>query len=357
MAYCFSTRRGIRRDVRRIALVQLRLAAAILDETRYQPSDQAMHEARRHVKKVRALGRLVQPTAGPGLTPSLRALRAVIRMLAPIADGEAMIATLSRIGARYRRQLPRHAVTALRDALLERQRRIVAAARAEQVLATAATLLRREMEQVERWTLRASGVRAVAPGLERSVRAARRAMKTAAARRTNHRMLIWRHRVKDLWLQVRLLEGRTRGRLLALERHLEALDGILGEHHDCALLAAELGSGALVSREETAVCLRVVRRRRMGLRREAFALGADVLARRPRRAVRDIGHLWTSSAPVLHSPPDSRPARFAPTPGRNSHGARFGSPMRTISVRHRAGMEAAPGLHDRPSRRPPCSRH
>ena len=161
------------------------------------------------------------------------------------------------------------------------------------MLETAAALLRAERDAVSQWTLRKSGFRAIAPGLERSARDGREAMARARSRFSSARYHRWRQRVKDQWLQVRLLQSRCADDALALhERHLEELDGCLGEYHNCVILRDVLTSDSSLAREDAALCLRLVRRYERDLRAKARALGEQVHAETPRHFVKWVRHLW-----------------------------------------------------------------
>jgi len=293
--YRLKPRHSIASEVRHIVDKQLGLAVRRLRATGDERSDDAVHEARRHIKKVRAVLRLVQPAIGDTYYSATRRMRVAGRLLAPIADGRSVVDTVSNLQRRYRRQLPRGTIASIRSVLLERSARIDRKAEIDRVLPRAANILRLGRSRLVGLTLNARGFRAIAPGLERSIRRARKEMKRAIAHPTADAYHTWRRRAKDLWFQMRLLEGRCNNSLLNDQRGLEALDGCLGELHNVAILERILINEALISRSEAARCLRLLHRYQGHLRRRAATLGGLVTREKPRQFVRRIKHEWDSA--------------------------------------------------------------
>ena len=228
MGFRLKSGQAISNEIRRIVLRQLDLATSELKAIGDPESDEAIHDARRRVKKIRAVIRLVRPVLDKsyrtGVDPELRR---VSRMLAPVADGQGVIDTLNVLARRYRKALPRRAVAALRADLVERERRIDARADAHHVLQRATRALRAQRRQIKEWKLNAEGFSAIAPGLKESVRRSRHAMAVAWAHPTPRHFHSWRRYVKDHWFHVRLLEAHCGNHLVPVQRRLEALDGML----------------------------------------------------------------------------------------------------------------------------------
>jgi hypothetical protein len=121
----------------------------------------------------------------------------------------------------------------------------------------------------------------------------------------------WRQRVKDQWLQIRLLEERC-GDGLALDEHrLEALDGYLGEWHNCAVLSRILTTDSTLNRRDAARCLRAVRRYERELRRCARRLGTAIYAETSKAFVTRVRREWRSTNRTRTTPRRGTPWRSA----------------------------------------------
>jgi hypothetical protein len=296
----------IAQEVVRIADRQLALALAGLRIAADSENNSAVHATRRHIKKIRALMKLVRRALGRRhYGAANRHLRAVNRLLAPVADGQAVLETLARVAARYRDELPRDVVADVHHSLVRRDTMAREQAAVNDVARTAARLLRRERDRVRHWELSERGFGAVAEGYERTVTAGRRAM-VKAANGQGDEYHTWRQRVKEHWLQIRLLQERCGNRLGADERRLEELDGLLGECHNCVILRDAVRSDSTLTRTDAARCLRVVRRYEHTLRRAAHQLGAKVYQDTPAQDAARVHRLWRSAR------------RATPVPGRGT---------------------------------------
>jgi hypothetical protein len=229
-------------------------------------------------------------------------------MLAAIADGESVVDSITALRKKYRTPASRRTLTAIRHALVKRSRRIDRQAKLERVLPRTARVLRAQQTRLRLLTLDGHGMRAVAPGLERSYRRARQSMERTTIEPSADNYHRWRRRVKDLWLQLRLIERRCANRLRQYQCGLEALDGCLGEYHNVVLLERALMNESLVSRQAAARCLHLLRRYQRELRRRGLAVGPGLFAEAPGRFARRIRTLWRSAK---FSPAEEQPWRRA----------------------------------------------
>jgi hypothetical protein len=296
VAYRLKTDHPITQEVKRIVHKQLTLAAGRLSRSSDTGRAEAVHVARRHIKKVRALIRLVRPALAEDVyAPSMKRLREASRLLAPISDGDAVVQTVDRM-LRENRSLRQHrTLGVLRAALIARKAGIHRKAALDRAPSHAAAALRILAAGADDWQLRMRGVRTVSQGFEHAVRKARKAMRRALAEPTAEHYHAWRKRVKDVWFHLRLIEGRCGGRLRTDQRDFERLDGYLGEHHNVLLLERVVMTEGLLTRSQAAECLPLLRRYQRELERRAGLLGMRVLSRPPRQLARRVQQEWQSA--------------------------------------------------------------
>ena len=120
MAFRLKPGKSVASEIRRIVLRQIEAATVGLKAIGDPESDEAVHDARRWVKKIRAVIRLVRPSLGKTSRVVDKDLRDVSRLLAPVADGQGIIATLDALKKRYNRLLPKPLVASLRTRLIDR---------------------------------------------------------------------------------------------------------------------------------------------------------------------------------------------------------------------------------------------
>lgn len=275
--------------LKRIALGQLDLAIELLGgDAGAIPSEQAVHETRKALKRLRALVRLLRGELGDKqLARESAALRDVGRRLAGARDAEVMLGTLDGLLERHPRKLRRRrAIRKLRARLLlERDRAVArtlgdAASRAE-VLGE----LRAIRVRVAAWQLPdRPGIETVEVGLERIYRDGRRRYRRAARGKGDRARALheWRKRVKDLRYAAEVLDRRGK-----LARRADALGEALGEEHDLAVLAALIRRRKL-ARKSRKTILKLISRRRAELRARSLREGARLYRPRPNELVRRV---------------------------------------------------------------------
>jgi CHAD domain-containing protein len=274
-----------REGVGRIALGRIDNALDELAGRTGSSPEVAVHSARKDMKKLRALLRLVRGQIGDDVYRREAAVfRDAGRELSGVRDADVMIATLGSL------ELAAGEVGALRQALEAHKIRTAGGGRS-QAASGAVEILSATRSRVAGWPLEADGFEALEDGLRRIYRQGRRNMRVARKDPTAESLHEWRKRSKDLWYHLLLLEEAWPPVMTSLADEAHELADRLGDDHDLAVLlewAKEHGSAVPIEAE--------VERRRSRLQAEAFAYGERLYADKPGAFVRRIGRWWEASA-------------------------------------------------------------
>ncbi len=287
MAFRLSRRGALTSDARRLADEELGSAIDRLDDAS-QAADLRVHAARKSIKRVRALLRLVRAVMTPGrFREHNAALRDAARGLSAARDAAVALATFDALIPG-----PDALLTAVRSDLAARRgdtggvEDAVLVAAAQALRAARAPLLA-DLGAID-WAI-------VEAGLRDSYGGGREAMRAALAGDGGHdddAFHDWRKRAKDLWYQCQLLRDICPGLLGALEGMLAHLGDLLGEDHDLAVLQASAPASP-------ALHARIVERHQE-LRADAWRVGQRVYAERPQaflRRMRAYWRTWRSDEP------------------------------------------------------------
>ena len=254
--------------------------------------EEAVHEARKDMKKLRALLRLARGELGKETFSSENAcFRDAARELAGTRDSDVMLETLGAL------ELPPGVGFDLRKAIETERRRNGAGERAG-AARDAVGILKEARKRVDDWPLERDSFEALAGGLERAYSRGRRAFRAAAAEPSVEALHEWRKRVKDLWYHHTLLRALWPPVMTAAGDEAHELSDRLGDDHDLAVLASWVSANAKAAPE----LFEAVERRRAKLQAEAFALGARVYAEKPRAFVGRLGRLWDASEAEVRAP-------------------------------------------------------
>jgi CHAD domain-containing protein len=273
---------GAASGVRRVARGQIDLAIDALEGD--GDRDEAVHETRKALKRLRALVRLARDELGEeAYRRENRAFRDAGRRLSGVRDAAVMVETLDAIAGGAFGGL----CAALTDeARVARERVEADSGRIDAVLAD----LRHARGRVVTWPLRDdAGVEMLAPGMQRIAKRGRRALRAARAETTDESLHELRKRAKDMWHAARVTRPASPKRLRKLARRAHALSNAAGDDHDLAVLleTARRKAGALAPGERE-LLERLIARRRAALQAEALALGARLYRCKPKKLARRI---------------------------------------------------------------------
>jgi CHAD domain-containing protein len=291
-AYRLREGRPLPDELRRAACGRIDHASDELRGKTDSTPEEAVHEARKDMKKLRALLRLARGELGEETFARENAcFRDAARELAGTRDADVMLETLDALG--------------LRAGLGSELRKLIQAERVgagadgrEAAARSAAAMLKEARTRVDDWPLERDSFDALADGLERTYRRGRRALRAAQEEPTAEALHDWRKRVKDLWYHHTLLRELWPPVMRAAGDEAHELSDRLGDDHDIVVLAAWV-RGHLETDPEFS---EAVIRRRGELQDAAFALGARLYAEKPSAYRRRLERLWTASEARVRAP-------------------------------------------------------
>jgi CHAD domain-containing protein len=288
MAYRLEKREPVAGGLKRVVRHEIDSAASHLHGERKASRDDAIHEARKSIKKVRAILKLVRPELGDIYAPENAKLRDIARKLSEFRDAAAMIETFRDLKRRYARGIPASRLASLGKALAKQKKQAVVTKGVRALLMETGSALRQIGESAAAWPLKNDGFEAIEPGLRQTYRRGRKALARARKdpRPENYHEL--RKRVKDLWYHIRLI-----GIEKEHEKQLKDLETWLGNDHNLALLRAGIAANpaSYGSAQDTDLVLSLIDQYQEKLRADALASGTRLYKEKPGQYIRRIKQL------------------------------------------------------------------
>jgi len=292
MSYRLSFADPVPNGVRQCAREQLADAVERLERAS-EDSVKAVHEARKDLKKTRALLRLVRPALGrSAYRLENDALRDIGLALSGARDADVRVATAQKLAEQAAGRLPADVFDALREALVAQ----AAAANGEGGdagrFAPVIERLHAAELRIEAWPLDAADWDTVVAGITRAYVRGREAFAVARAAPEPELLHAWRKRAKDLWYHQRLLGPAWPDLLEAQAEAAHGLSELLGDDHDLAVLDERLADDAPplapVVDAQRAELRALIAHRSGELCAEAFRLGRRIYAEPPKAFTRRL---------------------------------------------------------------------
>lgn len=280
--------------IRRIVLARVDNALAELrGDTESTPAE-AIHEARKDMKKIRSAIRLVRDALGDDLyRRENQHYRDIGRELSGLRDAEVLVETLDALAERFGpAQDERYA--GLRGRFQQELEARREDGSQEREMASAAAALVAGRGRVETWPLEGDGWELIAPGIHRSYRRGRKRLREVEQRASDETLHEWRKRAKDLWYQLRLIQEAEPELIGTLAAQAHDLSDHLGDDHDLVLLReqAQRRSEDFGEAGDQRLLLELIDQRRGELQFAASSLGERIYSEKPKKFVKRLGRRW-----------------------------------------------------------------
>lgn len=296
MAYRLKKSETVEAGLHRTAREQLERAASELTDLDLDAVE-AVHQARKRFKKLRALLRLVRPTLGEATFKQYnRLFRDLGRELAQTRDADVLLETLDELDEHLNATGETVDLSGLRQWFSGQRDQTdeTSAQNLQTRMAAIATQLRTVAERIDDWILDSKGFNALAPGLQQIYSEGRTAMESATRSPSDANYHEWRKRVKDHWYHSRLLRSAWPRLMKAHAKEMKRLADLLGDDHDLAVFRQALTDVPrdCLTPEAGETLLRLIIERQRTLRKQARGLGERVYAEKPKRFRKRIQAWW-----------------------------------------------------------------
>jgi CHAD domain-containing protein len=312
MAYKFRADEPVSQAIVRCGREQLDRAVGELSERINEDPAKAVHNARKAIKKERALLRLARGAMpGEQRRHENAALRKAARRLSGARDADVMIGSVAALAARCAGQLPASTFDAVREHLESRRAAEVGGSNGSRLDARAVQDLGVVRARVDGWEIRADDWAAIDQGLRRSYRRGREALKRARQSRSLEDLHAWRKRAKDLWYHERLLAPAAGPGVRGQAKDAHRLADLLGDDHDLGVLRETLTREVAPVPVDVDAVVALIDHRRAELQDEALRLGQRVYAESPKAYRRRMRRAWRAGRAVARVPSERHPAELA----------------------------------------------
>jgi CHAD domain-containing protein len=293
-AYRLLPREPVAAGLKRVLAAQVDDAIGQLRGEAGTDPAEAIHEARKDIKKIRSALRLVRDEIGDDVWRRENDhYRGVARTLSAFRDAEILVEALDGIAERFGPEAEGR-FDNLREQLETENRAAHDDGSVERAMVEGAAGLVAGRGRIEQLPMKGDGWELIGPGLHRSYRRGRKRLRAVEEEAGVTNLHELRKRVKDLWYQLRLIRDADKHMLGELADHAHDLSDHLGDDHDLALLreTVQRGRAAFTDPAHKRHLLEEIDQRRGELQFAAISLAERIYADKPKRFLKRMEGRW-----------------------------------------------------------------
>jgi len=286
MPYRIDFDRPLGDEVRRIASELLTEASDLLEKQPAGPHE-AIHDARKNIKRLRALYRLVSVGFPDTAAAGNDRLRDIGRSLSHFRDSAALVETTEYLESETTERQAKAAIRRLEKLLIERRDAIAddehqirrTVMEAVQSLGEAAGAV----QDFELPSLRKQAIACLAHGWRKTAKHAIAALEACDQTSEDEPFHELRKRIQDRFMQAALLRSAWSSGMLSIQRQAKALVDLLGHEHDLAMLTLHIDQQENLEATDRQRVLDAIEAQRQKLQARARADGAEIFNEKPKR--------------------------------------------------------------------------
>ncbi len=296
MTYHLEPRKSLVLVLRDVAEDQIDSALQSLDAVD-DDLEEAVHDLRKRMKKLRGLVRLFRPGLGKTYKAENKEFRDVARLFSTIRDAQVLSETTCALADHAAKDAGERSLAPVVHWAREKRKAVLAEKGLEARLEDACRRLKKARNRLGEWEIDGMPEEAMRKGLQKTYKRARNRYHEAQIAPDPDLLHEWRKRVKYHWYHCRLLRKAWPELICAQVDALDELCDLLGDDHDLVVLMRTLESD---DPDLPSPAISTVRQlatdRSLHLRRRAFALAPQVMVETKSALSRRMTGYWTAAA-------------------------------------------------------------
>jgi CHAD domain-containing protein len=276
VAFRLKPEMSLRKNLRRLIRKQIEGAIEDMGGSGAKSRDEVVHEARKTMKRVRAVLRLARsPIGGAKYRKANTELRDAARPLTEVRDAKILIETIDKLADQVKERVAGQAFEGVRQMLTSHAHSVrKGVLNREHAFSKIRKTLKGLQSDIGDWSDVPNKWSSIGDGIADTYRKAADAFGDAAADPTPEKLHEWRKQAKYLRYQLQLLQPLWPERMEELENEADKMGELLGDDHDLTLLRQMLITNKDTSNDgDIDLLLALIEHRQKQLRDEAMMLG------------------------------------------------------------------------------------
>lgn len=282
MSYRLYKEETLQHNIQRVVSEEIDKCIASLQKLEI---NEAVHDIRKRLKKIRAVARLVRKDLGEKKYKSINIyFRDLGRELSRLRDLASHMETIQMLEERYGNHIYTNFFKSINSELQSERDALEEKLRENQFFkGYLLDKLEKAKTDLVEWPLSSSEMSIVVPGIQKVYKRGSKALKESYKSADAAVFHEWRKRAKYLWYHLRLLRELWPGLFKKWQHEAHILANYLGDDHDLMILNEKINSypDLLKSREQQEMLQGLIHEMSSNLRLQAHELGALIYAEKP----------------------------------------------------------------------------
>lgn len=295
MTYQLKTQESLSEAIKRIVRQEIERSIEDLSDTDDSNLDEAVHQVRKRLKKIRAAIRLIRDRLGESnyKQENIR-FRDLARNLTYLRDSKVQIKTLDDLSAFFADLVTPEAFNNIRQNLEADYRREHQRILDEGIAISLQNTLKNIQDEIDNWPTFSDNWSAIESNLKRVYKRGYKSLREVLSEPSTENLHEWRKQSKYVRYQLRILAPIWSKTIEEAIDRIHDLSDYLGEDRDLSVLKEFISNQPerFDNKNALPILTALIDRRREELQLAAISLGKRIYAEKPENFVERLGNYW-----------------------------------------------------------------